>query len=75
MVGMDFVSDKGARTPMDPGTGVVERIATYAREEGAIVRPAGNVIILSPPLVIEEPEIDIIIAALTKACARYEAET
>ncbi|WP_254702714.1 aminotransferase class III-fold pyridoxal phosphate-dependent enzyme [Sulfitobacter sp. THAF37] len=75
MVGLDFVSDKGARTPMDPGTGVVERIATYAREEGAIVRPAGNVIILSPPLVIEEPEIDIIIAALTKACARYEAET
>ncbi|GLT10722.1 aspartate aminotransferase family protein [Sulfitobacter porphyrae] len=74
MVGLDFVSDKEARTPMDPATGVVERIATFAREEGAMVRPAGNVIILSPPLVIEEAEIDIITEALTKACARFEAE-
>lgn len=74
MVGLDFVFDKAARTPMDPASGIVERIATYARDEGAMVRPAGNVIILSPPLVIKEPEIDIIIAALTKACARFEAE-
>jgi adenosylmethionine-8-amino-7-oxononanoate aminotransferase len=74
MVGLDFVSDKVARTPMDPANGIVERIAAYAREEGAMVRPAGNVIILSPPLVIQEPEIDIIIDALTKACARFEAE-
>jgi adenosylmethionine-8-amino-7-oxononanoate aminotransferase len=74
MVGLDFVSDKQARTPMDPGAGIVERIASYAREEGAIVRPAGSVIILSPPLVIQEAEIDIIVDALTKACARYDAE-
>lgn len=74
MVGLDFVSDKAARTPMDPATGIVERIASYAREEGAMVRPAGNVIILSPPLVIQEAEIDIIINALTRACARFEAE-
>ena len=39
-----------------------------------MVRPAGNVIILSPPLVIQEAEIDIIINALTAACARFEAE-
>lgn len=74
MVGLDFVSDKDKRTPMDPGAGIVERIAAYARDEGAIVRPAGSVIILSPPLVIQEAEIDIIINALTKACARYDAE-
>ncbi|WP_425074810.1 aminotransferase class III-fold pyridoxal phosphate-dependent enzyme [Sagittula sp. S175] len=74
MVGLDFVSDKAARTPMDPGAGIVERIAAYAREEGAIVRPAGSVIILSPPLVIEAPEIDIIVNALVRACARYDAE-
>lgn len=75
MVGIDFVSDKDSRAPMDPGNGIVERIAAYAREEGAIVRPAGSVIILSPPLIISEAEVDIIVAALTKACARFEAET
>lgn len=74
MVGLDFVSDKATRTPIDPGAGIVERIATYAREEGAIVRPAGSVIILSPPLVINEEEIDIIINALTVACAKFDAE-
>ena len=74
MIGIDFVSDKQARTPIDPGTGIVEQIAAYAREEGAIVRPAGSVIILSPPLVIQDAEIDIIVNALTKACARYYQE-
>ncbi|EAV41574.1 hypothetical protein SIAM614_30726 [Stappia aggregata IAM 12614] len=74
MVGIDFVSDKAKRTPMDPGNGIVERIAAYAREEGAIVRPAGNVIILSPPLVITETEIDTIVRSLTVACSRYEKE-
>ncbi|MCW1932261.1 aminotransferase class III-fold pyridoxal phosphate-dependent enzyme [Pararhodobacter zhoushanensis] len=75
MIGLDFVSDKKTRTPIDPGTGIVERIAGYAREKGAIVRPAGSVIILSPPLVIGEAEIDVIIDALTYGCARYDAET
>jgi putrescine aminotransferase len=74
MVGLDFVSDKKTRAPMDPGAGIVERIAAYAREEGAIVRPAGSVIILSPPLVIEEAEVDIIVNALTMACARFDRE-
>lgn len=74
MVGLDFVSDKASRTPIDPGNGIVERIAAYAREDGVIVRPAGSVIILSPPLVIGETEIDAIIHALTAACARYDSE-
>jgi adenosylmethionine-8-amino-7-oxononanoate aminotransferase len=74
MVGIDFVSDKAKRTPMDPGNGIVERISAYAREEGAIVRPAGNVIILSPPLVISETEIDTIVRSLTVACSRFEKE-
>lgn len=74
MVGLDFVSDKKTRAPLDPSTGIVEQIAGFAKEYGAMVRPAGSVIILSPPLTIDETGIDTLIDALTRACARYEAE-
>lgn len=74
MVGLDLVADKNTRTPLPPPTGIAERIAAYAQDEGAMVRPAGSVIILSPPLVINEAEVDGLIAALTAACARYDAE-
>jgi putrescine---pyruvate transaminase len=74
MVGIDLVSDKKTRLSLDPGTGLGEKVAAYAREEGAIVRPAGSTIILSPPLVIEEREVMVIVNALNSAFARVEKE-
>ncbi len=74
MVGIDCVEDKASRSPLPPPTGILEKIAVFAREEGAMVRPAGNVIILSPPLTINADEIDTIISALITAFCRYDKE-
>ncbi len=74
MVGIDLVSDKARRTPLDPANGIAERVAYYAREEGAIVRPAGSTIILSPPLVINEEEIAKLVSALHAAFERNEKD-
>lgn len=74
MVGVDLVSSKTTREQLDPGTGLGEKIAAYAREEGVIVRPAGSTIIMSPSLVIQAEEIDKIIRALTIAFERVEQE-
>lgn len=74
MVGIDLVGDKKIRAPLDPSNGIAEKVAFYARQEGAIVRPAGSTIILSPPLVIGEEEISILVAALGKAFAKVEKE-
>lgn len=74
MVGIDLVADKATRQPLDPANGLAERVAAYARDKGAMVRPAGSTIILSPPLVITETEIGILIEALTHAFARIDAE-
>ncbi|MFG6082907.1 aminotransferase class III-fold pyridoxal phosphate-dependent enzyme [Paracoccus litorisediminis] len=74
MIGLDLVADKVSRASLDPSNGIAERVAAYARDEGAIVRPAGSTIILSPPLVINEAECDILASALTAAFARIERE-
>ena len=70
MVGIDLVAEKSTRQPLDPASGIGELVASFAREEGVIVRPAGSTIILSPPLVIEAKHIDKIINALTVAFTR-----
>ena len=44
-------------------------IARYLLDHGIIVRPVGDVITLSPPLIIEESEIDIIVETLASALA------
>ncbi|MFM2279360.1 MAG: hypothetical protein RLZZ444_1591 [Pseudomonadota bacterium] len=74
MVGIDLVGDKQTRQPLDPSTGIADRIAAYAREQGVIVRPAGATMILSPPLVIQQPEIDKIVDALTFAFEKFDRE-
>ena len=67
MVCLDLVSDKGARTPLAPDSRLNRDIARHAASRGALVRAVGNNIILSPPLIIEEPEIDVIVDALDDA--------
>ncbi|MEQ6291557.1 aspartate aminotransferase family protein [Vogesella sp. GCM10023246] len=64
MVALDLVVDKTTREPVDPMGGYANRVAEIAREHGVLVRPVGTKIILSPPLVIQQPQIDTIVAAL-----------
>ncbi|MDR0277696.1 MAG: aminotransferase class III-fold pyridoxal phosphate-dependent enzyme [Paucimonas sp.] len=67
MIALDLVSDKNARTPVDPGAGHAARIAEAARQEGVLVRPVGSKIILSPPLTLTGEEAGQIAAALDSA--------
>jgi 4-aminobutyrate aminotransferase-like enzyme len=64
MLAIDLVADKRTREPLDPTAGHAARVAEIARQHGAIVRPVGTKIILSPPLVLEEEHADVIVAAL-----------
>jgi len=62
MTGIEIVSDRAARTPMDAAT--MQRIHTATYEAGAMVRLGAHNILMSPPLVITEAEVDAILAAL-----------
>ena len=62
MTGIEIVSDRAAKTPMDAGT--MKRIHKAAYEAGAMVRLGAHNILMSPPLTITADEIDVILAAL-----------
>jgi adenosylmethionine-8-amino-7-oxononanoate aminotransferase len=62
MTGIELVSDRKAKTPMDAATVKQVHKATY--EAGAMVRIGGNNLLMSPPLIITESEINRVLSAL-----------
>ncbi|MBO9478737.1 aminotransferase class III-fold pyridoxal phosphate-dependent enzyme [Shimia sp. R11_0] len=62
MTGIELVSDKGAKTPMDMAT--MKKIHETAYQAGAMVRLGMHNILMSPPLTISEGEVDTILSAL-----------
>ncbi len=67
MVALDLVKDKKSREPIDTTGRYAQRVAEMARAEGALVRPVGNKIILSPPLVFQAEHVDALVGALESA--------
>lgn len=57
MVGIELVADRPSRAPYDAGETMGARVATAAREAGAVIRPLGDVVVLMPPLAIPIPEL------------------
>jgi putrescine aminotransferase len=64
MVALDLVKSKQTREPIDPTSGYANAVAEVARAHGALVRPVGTKIILSPPLVVESAQLDALVGAL-----------
>jgi len=62
MLGMELVSDKANKTPMDMAT--MKRIHAATYEAGCMVRLGMNNILMSPPLTISEEEIGKVLSAL-----------
>ena len=62
MTGVELVSDKDAKTPMDMAT--MKRVHKTTYEAGCMMRLGMNNILMSPPLVITEAEVDGILSAL-----------
>jgi len=67
MTGIEIVSDRDSKTPMDAAT--MKRIHQTAYENGAMVRLGAHNILMSPPLTITEAEVNQIISALDKGFA------
>ncbi|WP_299304314.1 aminotransferase class III-fold pyridoxal phosphate-dependent enzyme [uncultured Litoreibacter sp.] len=62
MTGLEFVTDKASKTPAPMAMLKTAFETTY--EAGAMVRIGGNNLLMSPPLVITEAEINTILTAL-----------
>ena len=62
MTGIEIVSDRDAKTPMDNDT--MKRIHQTAYEAGAMVRLGAHNVLMSPPLTITANEVNTILTAL-----------
>ncbi|MGH7778145.1 MAG: aspartate aminotransferase family protein [Candidatus Dormibacterales bacterium] len=75
MAGVELVQDRRTRALFPPEAGVGRRVCQAAFEEGVILRPlAGDVIGMSPPLVISEAEVDRVVEVLGRALGRVGEE-
>jgi adenosylmethionine-8-amino-7-oxononanoate aminotransferase len=74
MAGIELVQDKQSRANFAPDRGAAHKVFVAARELGLIVRPVGDVVILSPPLVISRADVDTIVDTLHAAIAEASAD-
>lgn len=58
MICIESVQDRSTKEPFSPSVGVGDLIARNAGQLGLIVRPLGNMNIISPPLVLSHGQID-----------------
>jgi 4-aminobutyrate--pyruvate transaminase len=69
--GLELVADKKTKRPFGPQHGVGARVVQFAEAEGLIVRSVvGDVLTLSPPIVISAAEIDELFDRLARALDR-----
>jgi adenosylmethionine-8-amino-7-oxononanoate aminotransferase len=76
--GMELVADRASARPFDPGHRVHARIKAAALEEGLICYPGGGTldgtrgdhVLLAPPYIIEDPQLDELVDKLARAVDR-----
>jgi adenosylmethionine-8-amino-7-oxononanoate aminotransferase len=67
IAGIELVADPKKRTPFPPERRIGHQVALEARKRGAILRPLGDVIVLMPPLVIEDRELGKLVSTAFEA--------
>jgi 4-aminobutyrate--pyruvate transaminase len=66
--GLELVADKASKRSFAPQHAVGARVVSFAEREGLLVRSVlGDVLTLSPPLVISDSEVDDLFDRLTRA--------
>ena len=58
LCGVELVQDKKSRTPYLPAGRVGGIVDRHARKRGLILRVVGDRVVFTPPLVIDEAEVD-----------------
>jgi adenosylmethionine-8-amino-7-oxononanoate aminotransferase len=67
MAGLELVRDRKRREPYPPVDRIGHRVIAEARNRAVILRPLGNVIVLMPPLSIEERELDQLVGVVRES--------
>jgi len=73
MGGVELVKDKKTKEPYPFEKRSGYRVIMETRNEGVMLRPLGDVIVLMPPLAVSLEELDLLFAATEKAIRRVTA--
>ena len=73
--GIELVHDRASKTPFDPAHKLHARIKQQAMSQGLMVYPMGGTVdgrygdhvLLAPPFIIQEQEIDLLVDRLDRA--------
>ena len=78
MVGVEFVEDKASQGSFPARVRIAERVFQHCRDRGLIVRPVGQQVVLSPPLILDRSQARELFAILRTAieatCADLQRE-
>ena len=64
---VELVRDRGAKKPFDKPGEVGGRVRTRVEELGVIFRNVGDILTISPPLILTAEQVDVIVDALDQA--------
>jgi putrescine aminotransferase len=64
LAGVEFVEDKNSRRSFAAERTIGKRIALACRARGVMVRPFGDMVLVSPPLTISHDDVDTMVQAL-----------
>ena len=67
MMAVDLVADKGTKAPLPVSARAGERVFKTCIDNGVVVRPVGDRIVLSPPIIINQDQCATIVDALEDA--------
>lgn len=73
LIGAVELLPPGGKAALSPSAPLGQKAADLIREEGAIVRGIRDLIALSPPLIIEKAEIDLLFASIERGLDRLQA--
>ena len=74
MWALEAVRDRKTKQPFEAGLSVSERIANASTDEGLICRPLGQAIVLCPPFILTDAQMDEMLEKLDRALTRVFAE-
>jgi adenosylmethionine-8-amino-7-oxononanoate aminotransferase len=58
MAGIELVADRATKRPFSPATRTGTRVCRLARQRGVLLRPLGDVVVVMPPLAIDDSLMD-----------------
>ncbi len=74
MCGVELVADTATRAPFPPEWQVAKRVCAALREDGIILRPLDDVLVLMPAPAMEDADLVHLVEATAKATARVTAD-